>query len=94
MRGAGRASGRGPAQFVFVKKGDSFVPRIIRTGANNFEYIEVRSGLDEGDQVALLASAALQARREAQNERFRGMAGGPLGPGSGGSTRGSTRGSR
>jgi hypothetical protein len=84
--GGGASGGRGRSggpSIVFVKKGETFEPRVVRTGINNFEYIEVRGGVQEGEQVALLAAAALQARREQQNERFRGMAGGPLGPGSG-----------
>lgn len=88
--GGGVRSARGSAQFVFVKQGTSFVPRLIHAGVNNFEYVEVRSGLQEGEEVALLAAAALQQRREQQNERFRGMAGGPLGS-SGGNTRARAR---
>jgi hypothetical protein len=43
----------------------------------NFDYTEVVSGLKEGEQVALLAAAAMQAKREEQNNRMRNMGGLP-----------------
>jgi HlyD family secretion protein len=73
--GSGRAVR--PA-LVFVAKGTTFEPRIVMLGAGNFDYTEVVSGVQEGDQVALLASLSLQAQRQQQNERFRqGMGGVP-----------------
>jgi hypothetical protein len=63
---------------VFVAKGKSFEPRIVMLGAGNFDYTEVVSGLQEGEQVALLASLSLQAQRQQQSDRFRqGMGGVP-----------------
>ena len=63
---------------VFVAKGTTFEPRIVMVGAGNFDYTEVVSGIEEGDQVALLTSLALQAQRQQQNDRFRqGMGGVP-----------------
>ena len=63
---------------VFVAKGKTFEPRSIMLGAGNFDYTEVVSGLQEGEEVALLTSLALQAQRQQQNERFRqGMGGVP-----------------
>jgi hypothetical protein len=63
---------------VFVAKGTTFEPRIVMVGAGNFDYTEVVSGVEEGDQVALLTSLALQAQRQQQNDRFRqGMGGVP-----------------
>jgi HlyD family secretion protein len=75
------ASGTGqrvrPA-LVFVAKGATFEPRIVMVGSGNFDYTEVVSGVQEGDQVALLASLVLQAQRQQQNDRFRqGMGGVP-----------------
>jgi hypothetical protein len=46
-------------------------------GSSNFDYTEVVSGLKEGDEVALLAAAALQAQRQQNNERFRQVTGVP-----------------
>ena len=63
---------------VFVAKGTTFEPRVVMLGAGNFDFTEVVSGLQDGDQVALLASLTLQAQRQQQNERFRqGMGGVP-----------------
>jgi HlyD family secretion protein len=87
---------------VFVQKGKTFEPRVVMLGAANFDYTEVVSGLEEGEQVALLASLTLQAQRQQQNDRMRqnmgggvpgmtqgGPGGGPGGnPGGGGQQRG------
>jgi len=63
---------------VFVAKAKSFEPRSVMLGAANFDYSEVVSGLQEGEQVALLTSLALQAQRQQQNDRLRqGMGGVP-----------------
>jgi HlyD family secretion protein len=63
---------------VFVQKGKTFEPRIVMTGSSNFDYTEIVSGLQEGEQVALLASLSLQAQRQQQNDRLRqGMGGVP-----------------
>jgi len=64
---------------VFVKVGDAtFEPRVIRLGLGNFDYTEVVSGLEEGDQVALLGAAAIQVARDSSNARFRSMTGGGM----------------
>jgi HlyD family secretion protein len=72
--GGGRRSRGG---LVFVKKGTTFEPRLVQLGASNFDYTEVVSGLVEGEQVALLAAAALQAQRQQQNDRMRQQSGVP-----------------
>jgi HlyD family secretion protein len=80
------ASGRTirPA-LVFVAKNGSFEPRMVMLGAGNFDYTEVVSGLQEGEQVALLAALSLQAQRQQQNDRFRqNMGGGVPGMSQGG----------
>ena len=56
---------------VFVKKGDTFEPRLVQLGASNFDYTEIVNGLKEGEQVALLAAASLQAQRQLQNDRMK-----------------------
>jgi HlyD family secretion protein len=71
--GAGR---RRPA-LVFVKKGETFEPRVVLTGASNFDYTEIVSGVKEGEQVAMLAAAALQAQRQMNNDRIRQNTGVP-----------------
>jgi HlyD family secretion protein len=62
---------------VFVKKGQTFEPRLIMLGASNFDYTEVISGVTEGEQVAMLAAAALQAQREQTQDRIRQQTGVP-----------------
>jgi HlyD family secretion protein len=76
---------------VFVADGNSFKPKIVMLGQGNFDYTQVVSGLQEGEKVAMLASAALQAQRMQQNDRMRqgmgvpGLTGAPnAGPGRGG----------
>ena len=54
-----------------MKKGETFEPRVVLTGASNFDYTEIVSGLKEGEQVAMLAAAALQAQRQQNNDRMR-----------------------
>ena len=66
--GGGRRARSG---LVFVKKGETFEPRIIQMGAANFDYTEVLSGVKEGEQVAMLAAAALQFARQQANDRTR-----------------------
>lgn len=68
---------------VFVKKGTSWEPRPVMLGAGNFDYTEVVTGIEEGEEVALLASLAMQAQREQQSDRFRSMTGSGV-PGMGG----------
>ena len=85
-------------QIAFVKKEEEYAPRRIRTGISDFEYTEVLSGLEQGEQVALVGVAVLQAQRDAQQARIRagqgagglqqapagGAGGGAGGPGGGG----------
>jgi HlyD family secretion protein len=79
--GGGGAQGMGGARrrpgLVFVKTGKSYEPRLVMLGESNFDYTEVLSGVKEGEQVALLAAAALQAQRQQNNERFRQVTGVP-----------------
>jgi HlyD family secretion protein len=63
---------------VFVKVNELFQPRVVRLGLGNFDYTEVVSGLEEGDEVALLGAAAIQVARDSSNARFRQMTGGGM----------------
>ncbi len=86
--GASRTAAR--SGLVFVQKADGgWEPRVVRLGTSDYDFTEVLSGLEEGEQVALLSAAALQAQRQQNNDRFKAMTGGasPLGgatPGAGG----------
>lgn len=87
MRGAGGGSGGaiGAPVVAFVKTATGWSPRLVRLGVSDFDYTEVISGLNDGDQVALLATVALTAQRNQSSARARSMVGGGL-PGSGGAT--------
>jgi HlyD family secretion protein len=81
IAGAGVQNGQGRTRrrpgLVFVKKGEKFEPRLVMLGASNFDYTEVMSGVTEGEQVAMLAAAALQAQREQTQDRIRQQTGVP-----------------
>ncbi|HEY6866828.1 MAG TPA: efflux RND transporter periplasmic adaptor subunit, partial [Candidatus Eisenbacteria bacterium] len=84
--GAGSRANR--AQVVFVKTARGLEPRIVRLGLTNFDYAEVLDGLNEGDQVALLSVAEIQAKRQQDQSRMRqrmggGVPGVPTGGGGG-----------
>ena len=96
FQGAGSAGGAGfqgsggarrRPGLVFVKKGETFEPRVVMVGASNFDFTEILSGVKEGEQVAMLAAAALQAQRQQFNDRIRqntGVPGMQQGGGAGG----------
>lgn len=75
MGGGGRARGR--TAMVFTVKDGKYTPKVVRLGVNNFDYSEVLSGLDEGEQVAILNVAAMQARQATELDQMRGRAGMP-----------------
>jgi HlyD family secretion protein len=94
--GGGGGGGRNRTQVAFVQTPHGLEPRAVQVGISNFDYAEVVSGLKEGDQVALLSVAELQAKRTADQNRIRQRMGGGL-PGStggGGGGRGGTGGGR
>ena len=63
---------------AFVKQNGKFSPRALRVGISDFDYTEILSGLKQGDQVALLGPAVLQAQREQMQQRVRAGTGGGL----------------
>jgi HlyD family secretion protein len=63
---------------VFVKKDDKYTPRLVRVGISDFDYTEILSGVQQGEQVALLGAAVLQAQRDELQSRIRSRAGGGL----------------
>ena len=81
---------------VFVQKGTTWEPRLLRLGIANYDFTEVQSGVEENEKVALMSAAILQLRRQQQMDRIKAMAsplggasgamgggGGPGGPGGG-----------
>jgi len=99
--GAGGMAGSGARSAVqtmiaMAKTEKGMELRLVRVGLSDFDYGEVLSGLKEGDQVAMLSVAQIQAQR-AENinqirERVSGMGG--LGGGTGGARGGQGGGSR
>ncbi|MDQ6886707.1 MAG: efflux RND transporter periplasmic adaptor subunit [Gemmatimonadota bacterium] len=73
---SGAPRGRSRSGLVFVAENGTYTPRIVRLGVANFDYTEVVSGIKEGEQVAMLAAATLQAQRQQNLDRFKGMTGG------------------
>jgi len=59
------------AQIVFVKTARGLEVRVVRLGLTNFDFAEVLDGVSEGDQVALLNVAELQAQRSQNLSRIR-----------------------
>jgi HlyD family secretion protein len=66
-------------------------PRLVRIGISDFDYSEVLSGLEEGDQVALLSVAEQAAKRKQQQAQIAQRVGNGL-PGSGTGAPGGGRG--
>jgi len=83
---AGTSGRRDPsrAQAVLVKTDRGLEPRLVRIGISNFDYAQVLSGVNEGEQVALLSLAEVQSQRDQDQSRLRQRLGTGV-PGSGGS---------
>jgi HlyD family secretion protein len=71
----GRAGGR--RGMVFVVKNGKYSPKVVRLGVSNYDVSEVLSGLAEGDSVAILNVAAMQARQQAELDQVRNRGGVP-----------------
>jgi HlyD family secretion protein len=82
---------------VFVKTASGVEPRLVRLGLSDFDWSQVISGVQEGEQVVLLGIAQAQANRtQAQadaRQRVGSMPGG-LGGGGAGGARGGGGGGR
>jgi hypothetical protein len=83
-------SGRGRSQAVLVRTATGYEPRVVRLGLQNFDYAQVIAGVEEGEQVAMLSIAEVQAERAEMQARIRQRMGSGI-PGSGGGG-GGTRG--
>ena len=62
---------------VFTVKGGKYTPKVVRLGTSNFDVSEVLSGLNEGDSVAILNVAVLQAQQQNDLNQVRNRAGVP-----------------
>jgi HlyD family secretion protein len=74
--GTGQRAG-GRRGMVFVVKNGKYTPKVVRLGISNYDVSEVLSGLNEGDSVAILNVAAMQARQQADLDQIRNRAGVP-----------------
>jgi HlyD family secretion protein len=62
---------------VFTVKAGKYTPKMVRLGVSNYDVSEVVSGLNEGDSVAILNVAAMQARQQEQLDQVRNRGGVP-----------------
>jgi HlyD family secretion protein len=83
-----------PAVVFTVGEDGAIEPRMVMIGLTDWDRTQVVSGLDEGDYVALIGVARLQAEREEFMERMRSNMGGgnPFGMGGMPGMRGGMRG--
>ena len=58
------------AGLVFVAANGTFEPRMAMLGVGNYDVTQVLSGLNEGDNVALINAAMLQQQRAQQQQRI------------------------
>jgi HlyD family secretion protein len=91
--GQGNGRSRPRTGLVFIQRGATWEAKTVHLGVANYDYTEVLDdGLKEGDKVAMLSAAALQAKRQQQNDQMKAGAnplggsapGGGRGPGPGG----------
>jgi len=64
-----------------VEEDGTIEPRMLMIGLTDWDNTVVVSGLDEGDRVALIGLAQLQAQREEFMERMRSRGSNPFGRG-------------
>lgn len=60
-----------PAVVFVIDDAGNIGPRPVVIGLSDWDYVEVLAGLQEGEQLALIGAAQLQARQQAQMERMR-----------------------
>jgi HlyD family secretion protein len=74
---AGGARAQGRRGLVFTVKNGKYTPKVVRLGVSNYDVSEVLSGLNEGDSVAILNVAAMQAKQQADLDQIRNRGGVP-----------------
>ncbi|HMI56492.1 MAG TPA: efflux RND transporter periplasmic adaptor subunit, partial [Gemmatimonadaceae bacterium] len=65
------------AGLVFVAANGTFEPRLAMLGVGNYDVTQVLSGLNEGDNVALINAAMLQQQRAQQQQKIQSRMGLP-----------------
>ncbi len=95
MGSANGGQARARRGLVFTVKAGKYTPKVVRLGASNFDVSEVLSGLNEGDSVAILNVAVLQAQQQNDMNQIRNRVGVPgmqrQQPTTGGGTGGAAR---
>ncbi len=77
--GAGTRQPRNtPSYVVFALRGGKATAAAVRTGLTDQDYIEVTSGLEEGDTVLVLPTASLVQSQQQFRQRFTNVTGGGL----------------
>jgi HlyD family secretion protein len=79
--GSGSSSGspdEARPALVFVETPQGPEPKRVILGLNDWEFTEVKEGLEPGQQVILVSVAALQKEQQALNNRIRQRMGGPI----------------
>ena len=84
------ASDDGGPAVLFVERGAQIAPVAVRLGLSDWEFTEVKGGVQRGDEVVLVAAAEQAAQQQQQTDRFKQRMSGPV-PGAGGSRRGGGR---
>ncbi len=77
MGSANAGQARARRGLVFTVKAGKYTPKVVRLGASNFDVSEVLSGLNEGDSVAILNVAVLQAQQQTDMNQIRNRVGVP-----------------
>jgi len=82
LSGLVNTAGAPRAAVAFVVRADGTLEmRPVLMGVNDWDNTEIVAGLEEGERVALIGAAQLQAEQQAMQDRMRGMGGGMFGPG-------------
>ena len=84
---ASGSSTRAQTQVVLVKTSRGLEPRVVTLGISDYDHSEVLGGLKEGEEVALLSVAEVQAKRQSDQQQLRQRMGSGM-PGVGGATGG------
>jgi HlyD family secretion protein len=77
FQGGQAGRGRGRRGMVFTVKNGKYTPKVVQLGVSNYDVSEVLSGLNEGDSVAILNVAAMQAQQQASLDQIRNRGGVP-----------------
>jgi len=77
MGSANAGQARARRGLVFTVKAGKYTPKVVRLGTSNFDVSEVLSGLNEGDSVAILNVAVLQAQQQSDMNQVRNRVGVP-----------------